>query len=121
MLKWNMRENDCLEIYSVNNNSQLNLYFSTTLLSCTPKKRSTTQPKPFYGWVMIDSGASSCFINKSLIDKFQLQIRKKKMLCKLKVIDRCEISSRLVEDECSFKMRIGNHTENIDCNVINIG
>jgi hypothetical protein len=78
MLKWNMSENDCLEIYSVNNNSQLNLYFSATPLSSIPEKKTTTQPKPFYGWAMIDSGASSCFINKSLVDKFQLQTRKRR-------------------------------------------
>jgi hypothetical protein len=31
------------------------------------------------------------------------------------------MSSGLVADECSFRMKIRNHTEDINCNVVNIG
>lgn len=70
---------------------------------------------------MIDSGASSCFIHKDLVDKYKIPNTKKKSPKRLKVIDGRDISSGLVEFECTFIISIGNHNEAITCNVANIG
>jgi hypothetical protein len=77
--------------------------------------------KPFFGWAMVDSGASSCFINKNLIDKYHIPLIKKSKPRKLKVIDDREISSGLVEYECTFSIELGSHKEELKCNVADIG
>jgi hypothetical protein len=109
------------EIFSVNNISQLNLHFCATLISTTPEKRNTIQPKRFFGWAMIDSGTSSCFIHRKLVEQFKLPTLKKEFPRKLKVIDGREISSGLVDTECRFECKIGAHKEILECNVVDIG
>ena len=76
-----------LEIYSVDNVSPLNIYFSTSPIHSAPNSKSTVLMKPFFGWAMVDSGASSCFINKNLINKYHIPLIKKSKPRKLKVID----------------------------------
>ncbi|KAB5587712.1 Transposon Tf2-1 polyprotein [Ceratobasidium theobromae] len=78
-------------------------------------------PKPFFGWAMIDSGASACFIHKKLVRDYRLPVTKKKIPRKLRVIDGREIASGKVEYECTFQLRLGNHKETIECNVVNLG
>ena len=75
----------------------------------------------FHGWAMIDSGASSCFIHTDLITCYHIPVTKKPVPKKLKVIDGQDISSGLVEFECTFILEIGSHKETIQCNVANIG
>ncbi|KDN34719.1 hypothetical protein RSAG8_12193, partial [Rhizoctonia solani AG-8 WAC10335] len=77
--------------------------------------------KPFFGWAMIDSGASSCFINKSLIKQHNIPVTKKKLPRQLKVIDGREISSGLVDSECLFSFELGSHKEELKCNIADIG
>jgi hypothetical protein len=84
-------------------------------------KKSTTQMRPFHGWAMIDSGASSCFIHKDFVKNYKIPTIKKKKPRKLKVIDGREISSGLVEYECTFQLQIGSHSEEVVCNVADIG
>jgi hypothetical protein len=110
-----------LEFFSVNNISPLNIYFSATPSCSTPTKKSITQMRPFHGWAMIDPGASSCFIHKDFVKNYKISTIKKKKPRKLKVIDGREISSGLVEYECTFKLTIGSHSEEIVCNVADIG
>ena len=110
-----------MEIYSVDNVSPLNIYFSTTPIRSAPNTKSISRMKPFYGWAMIDSGASSCFINKNLVEKYRIPLIKKEKPKKLKVIDGREISSGLVEFECIFNIELGSHKEELKCNVADIG
>ena len=70
---------------------------------------------------MIDSGASSCFIHKDLIQKYGTPTIKKSVPCQLKVIDGQDISSGLVDSECVFTLELGSHKEVIKCNVADIG
>jgi hypothetical protein len=66
-----------MEIYSIDNVSPLNIYFSTTPVRSAPNSKSTHRMKPFFGWAMIDSGASSCFINKNLVETYRIPLLKK--------------------------------------------
>ena len=70
---------------------------------------------------MIDSGASSNFIHQHIVDKYKLPVTKKKSPRRLKVIDGREISSGLVDTECSLIFQLGSHKEEIVFNVANIG
>jgi hypothetical protein len=64
LLNWTEAANkEYFEIFSVDNVSQLNLHFSANPIKTTPEKRNTVQPKRFFSWAMIDSGASPCFIH----------------------------------------------------------
>ena len=70
---------------------------------------------------MVDSGASSCFIHKRLIDLYNILVTKKKSPRQLKVIDGREISSGLVDTECILKLSLGSHKEELVCNIAEIG
>ena len=77
--------------------------------------------KPFYGWAMIDSGASSCFIHPNLVKQYGIPTIKKSIPRQLKVIDGRDISSGLVDLECILTLELGSHKEVMKCNVADIG
>ncbi|KAB5587753.1 Retrotransposable element Tf2 [Ceratobasidium theobromae] len=102
--------------------SQLNVHFKALPARTSPGKLSTTLPRPFYGWAMIDSGASSCFIHKKLVEEYKIPTNAKEKAWRLRVIDGREIASGIIDTECSFDLALsGNHIEPITFNVANIG
>jgi len=102
---------DDLVVYSIENVSPFNIYFSTTPIASAPEEKLTKKMTPFYGWALIDSGASSCFIHPRLVKQFNIPTQEKKKPRKLKVIDGRDISSGLVTQECTFNISLGSHTE----------
>ena len=110
-----------LEVYSVENVSPFNIYFSANPVQTAPDQTSISKMKPFYGWALLDSGASSCFIHPRMVKEYRIPTRKKNKPKKLKVIDGHDISSGLVTEECTFILHLGSHTEQISCNVAEIG
>ena len=110
-----------LEIFSVENVSPFNIYFSASPVQTAPDQKGTLKMKPFFGWALLDSGASSCFIHPRLAKEYHIPIVEKRKPKKLKVIDGRDISSGLVTHECTFILHLGSHTEQISCNVADIG
>ena len=100
------------------NVAPLNIYYSASKTKSAPK---LSKFKSFHGWAMINSGASSCFIHKHLIDLYNIPVTKKKSPRQLKVIDGREISSGLVDTECILKLSLGSHKEELVCNIAEIG
>ncbi|QRV99733.1 Retrotransposon nucleocapsid protein [Ceratobasidium sp. AG-Ba] len=85
------------------------------------EKRSAIQGKPFSGWAMLDSGASSIFISKNIVRNFQLFKKKLDKPRRLKVIDGREIESGRVEHYVTLNLKIFDHEEEIDAYVVNVG
>src|SRR5216117_3410829 len=110
-----------MEVYSIENVSPFNIYFSATSVRSAPEQTSISKMKPFYGWALLDSGASSCFIHPRIVKEYHIPVVKKTKPKKLKVIDGRDISSGLVTHECTFNLELGSHKEQIKCNVAEIG
>ncbi|QRV83565.1 Transposon Tf2-1 polyprotein [Ceratobasidium sp. AG-Ba] len=106
---------------SLTNKSQFLLFFHAQPCENPLEKCLAIQGKPFSGWAMIDSGASSIFISKKIVQDFQLFKKKLKKPRRLKVIDGREIDSGCVEHYCSINLKIFNHEEEVDAYVVNIG
>jgi hypothetical protein len=59
---------------------------------------------------MINSGVSSCCIHRKPVEQYRLPTTKK-VSPKMKIIDKQEISSGLVNTKCKFICKIGTHIE----------
>ncbi|VDC04626.1 unnamed protein product [Peniophora sp. CBMAI 1063] len=70
---------------------------------------------------MLDSGASSPFINSRFALEQKLTLTRKKSPLRLRTIDNSPIKSGLVTHEVSLQMSIGEHSERITCDVADIG
>ncbi|KAG8703852.1 hypothetical protein FRC09_003909 [Ceratobasidium sp. 395] len=70
---------------------------------------------------MVDSGATSVFINQKIVKEFNIPTQKISKPRKLRVIDGREIEGGLVNTICSIELKIFDHTEVIDCFVVNVG
>ncbi|KAG8725221.1 hypothetical protein FRC09_005676 [Ceratobasidium sp. 395] len=70
---------------------------------------------------MVDSGATSVFINQKIVKEFNIPTQKISKPRKLRVIDGREIEGGLVDTTCSIELKIFDHTEVIDCFVVNVG
>jgi hypothetical protein len=102
-----------MEILSVSNVNQLKLFFTAQPLKSSPKNKYPTNATKVLGWVLLDSGASLCFINRKIVQEHHLETRKKDKPKKLRVIDGREISSGIVDSECDLELVIGNHVEKV--------
>ncbi|QRV82688.1 Retrotransposable element Tf2 protein [Ceratobasidium sp. AG-Ba] len=110
-----------MEIMLLTNESQFLLFFRAQPCENPLEKRLAIQGKPFQGWAMIDSGASSIFISKKIVQDFQLFKKKLDKPRRLKVIDGREIDSGRVEHYCSINLKIFDHEEEVDACVVNVG
>ncbi|QRW06873.1 Transposon Ty3-G Gag-Pol polyprotein [Ceratobasidium sp. AG-Ba] len=110
-----------LEIMSLTNESQFMLMFCAQPCENPLEKCSAIQGKPFSGWAMIDSGASWVFINKKIVQDFQLFKKKLDKPLRLKVIDGREINSGKVEHHVTINLKIFEHEEEVDAYVVNVG
>ncbi|QRV82130.1 Retrotransposable element Tf2 protein [Ceratobasidium sp. AG-Ba] len=106
---------------SLTNESQFMLMFRAQPCENPLEKRSAIQGKPFSGWAMIDSGASSVFINEKIVQDFQLFKKKLDKPRRLKVIDGREIDSGKVEHYVTINLKIFEHEEEVDAYVVNVG
>ncbi|QRV85329.1 Retrotransposable element Tf2 protein [Ceratobasidium sp. AG-Ba] len=106
---------------SLTNESQFMLMFRAQPCENPLEKRSAIQGKPFSGWAMIDSGASSVFINEKIVQDFQLFKKKLEKPRRLKVIDGREIDSGKVEYYVTINLKIFEHEEEVDAYVVNVG
>ncbi|QRV83051.1 Transposon Tf2-1 polyprotein [Ceratobasidium sp. AG-Ba] len=106
---------------SLSNESQFLLFFRAQPCENPLEKCSAIQGKPFQGWAMIDSGASSIFISEKIVQDFQLFKKKLDKPRRLKVIDGREIDSGRVEHYCSINLKIFDHEEEADAYVVNVG
>jgi hypothetical protein len=70
---------------------------------------------------MLDSGASGNFINKDFVEKHKIPKTKNKNKKRIKVIDRRDIADRVIEFECSIKMYINEHVEELFVDVTSLG
>ncbi len=86
------------------------------LLPITIKcKRSTTMKIE----ALFDSSASTCFIDKELVQQHKLPLVKKKMSMVVEVIDNWSLSSKLMTHETkALEITIGSHISKIVFNVI---
>ncbi|QRV88426.1 Retrotransposable element Tf2 protein [Ceratobasidium sp. AG-Ba] len=106
---------------SLQNESQFMLMFRAQPCENPLEKRSAIQGKPFSGWAMLDSGASSIFISERIVQDFQLFKKKLDKPCRLKVIDGREIDSGRVEHYVTINLKIFDHEEEVDAYVVNVG
>ncbi|QRV80813.1 Transposon Ty3-G Gag-Pol polyprotein [Ceratobasidium sp. AG-Ba] len=106
---------------SLTNESQFMLMFCAQPCENPLEKCSAVQGKPFSGWAMINSGASSVFINEKIVQDFQLFKKKLDKPRRLKVIDGCEIDSGKVEHYVTINLKIFKHEEEVDAYVVNVG
>ena len=97
------------------------MFFYVEKVPSNPQSKSPPKMIPFHGWAMIDSGASSCFLHQNLIDKYCIPTHKKAVPRHLRIIDGHDISSGLIEYECTISIYFGSHKEELSCNVTNIG
>ena len=119
MLGKNAMDKEYETISFVATASQLNVYFAA--IPSPSASNPTHSKKPFYGWAMVDSGASACFIHNKLVKELKLPTVKKTRPRRLKVIDGRDISSGLVDTECTIVISLGSHTETLACNVTDLG
>ncbi len=69
--------------------------------------------------VLFDSGAFACFIDKELVQQYNLALVEKMTLMVVKVINGWNLSSRLVTHETKvLKITIGSHNSKIIFNVV---
>ncbi|QRV95333.1 Retrotransposable element Tf2 protein [Ceratobasidium sp. AG-Ba] len=106
---------------SLSNESQMMLFFRAQPCENPLEKRSAIQGKPFSGWAMLDSGASSIFISENIVRNFQLFKKKLDKPRRLKVIDGREIESGRVEHYVTLNLKIFDHEEEVDAYVVNVG
>ncbi|QRW00693.1 Retrotransposon nucleocapsid protein [Ceratobasidium sp. AG-Ba] len=106
---------------SLSNESQMMLFFRAQPCENPLEKRSAIQGKPFSGWAMLDSGASSIFISENIVRDFQLFKKKLNKPRRLKVIDGREIDSGRVEHYVTLNLKIFDHEEEVDAYVVNVG
>ncbi|QRV77353.1 Retrotransposable element Tf2 protein [Ceratobasidium sp. AG-Ba] len=106
---------------SLTSESRFMLMFRAQPCENPLEKRSAIQGKPFTGWAMLDSGVSSVFINKEIVQDFQLFKKKLDKPRRLKVIDGREINSGQVEHYVTLNLRIFDHEEEVDTYVVNVG
>ncbi|QRV99033.1 Retrotransposable element Tf2 protein [Ceratobasidium sp. AG-Ba] len=106
---------------SLSNESQMMLFFRAQPCENPLEKRSAIQGKPFSGWAMLDSGASSIFISENIVRDFQLFKKKLDKPRRLKVIDGREIDSGRVEHYVTLNLKIFDHEEEVDAYVVNVG
>jgi hypothetical protein len=110
-----------MEIYSVENVSPFNIYFSAKPVQTAPNSKTVNRMKSFYGWALVDSGASFCFIHPDIVRKYHIPTKEKKHPKKIKVIDGHDINSGLVTHKCTLTIELGSHKEQLSCNVADIG
>jgi hypothetical protein len=68
---------------------------------------------------LLDFGASTCFINKKLVQQYKLALVKKNTLMPMEVIDGRRFSSRPVTHEAkALGVTINSHTNKVVFNVI---
>ena len=68
---------------------------------------------------LVDSGASSCFIDEDLVTKFKISTLKRNFPVSVEMIDGQEISSGFVERiTTTLRLEINDHSEEISFNVI---
>ncbi|QRV92159.1 Transposon Ty3-G Gag-Pol polyprotein [Ceratobasidium sp. AG-Ba] len=113
--------NSDMEIMSLSNKSQMMLFFRAQACENPLKKRSAIQGKPFSGWAMLDSGASSIFISENIVCDFQLFRKKLDKPRRLKVINGREIDSGRVKYYVTLNLKIFDHEEEVDTYVVNVG
>ncbi|KAG8713777.1 hypothetical protein FRC09_018344 [Ceratobasidium sp. 395] len=77
--------------------------------------------KGFHGWAMLDSGATSTFINRRLVDEFKIPTKKLKTPRKLRVIDGRDIASGQVTEYCALNLEIFGHNEVLSAYVVDVG
>ncbi|QRV96832.1 Retrotransposable element Tf2 protein [Ceratobasidium sp. AG-Ba] len=106
---------------SLSNESQMMLFFRAQPCENPLGKHSAIQGKPFSGWAMLDSGASSIFISQNIVRNFQLFKKKLDKPCRLKVIDGREIKSGRVEHYVTLNLKIFDNEEEVDAYVVNVG
>ncbi|QRV99192.1 Transposon Tf2-11 polyprotein [Ceratobasidium sp. AG-Ba] len=106
---------------SLGNESQLQLYFRACPLQTTPEKKTTYLSKPFHGWAMVDSGATSVFIHERIVKEFKIPTIKMDKPKKLRVIDGREIDSGVVDKYVQLEIEIFGHSKILSAYVVNTG
>ncbi|QRV99189.1 Transposon Ty3-G Gag-Pol polyprotein [Ceratobasidium sp. AG-Ba] len=106
---------------SLGNESQLQLYFRACPLQTTPEKKTTYLSKPFHGWAMVDSGATSVFIHERIVKEFKIPTIKMDKPKRLRVIDGREIDSGVVDNYVQLEVEIFGHSEILSAYVVNTG
>ena len=68
---------------------------------------------------LIDSGASSCFIDRRFVNRHNIPTRKKCSPISVEVIDGRKLESgHIVQETLTMRLRIGKHEEQIAFNII---
>ncbi|PPQ88260.1 hypothetical protein CVT24_005095, partial [Panaeolus cyanescens] len=70
---------------------------------------------------LVDSGATSCYINERFVDHFQLPTSKLPNPIGVYNADGSRNSSGSIERTCTIPIRIGSHREDLKCFVVNTG
>lgn len=68
---------------------------------------------------MIDTRATSSFVNKKFVEKHQLETQPKEKVVPVKDVDRRPLGK--IEEEVQAQLRIRSHSENITLDVAPIG
>ena len=78
-------------------------------------------PETYYLVAMIDSGAQGNFINEAFIKENGIRTVRKEKTRRIRVVDGRELSGGRITHECTFRLYINEHEEEITCDVANIG
>ncbi|QRV84413.1 Transposon Ty3-G Gag-Pol polyprotein [Ceratobasidium sp. AG-Ba] len=105
---------------SLTNESQFLLFFRAQPCENPLEKRSAIQGKPFQGWAMIDSGASSIFISEKIVQDFQLF---KKSWTNPAVSKSLTVEKSILDESNTIVALISKSstTKEVDAYVVNVG